>query len=179
MHYCLMLFTKDCPTKDCIEKLMSPYDCENNQDGNPIPQFTWDWYEIGGIYNGQIKLKVDKDSEKYNWKHIDIKGRNGTLFWSHLLSNIKRFDPFFSEEHYYKSLGFRDNFLYVDGAFVEDILNFNELNCFAFMTEDGQVYSRGWRNGRTIVNNDDFKEKLEIQKEKSKDLFITIIDCHI
>lgn len=178
MYYCLMLFTKDCPTEDYISKLMAPYNWENSQDNKSFPQFTWDWYEIGGRYNGQIKLKVDENSEKYKWKYIDGQGRNGRLFWSYLLSNMKRSVRFFREESFYNSIGFRDGYLYVDGAPVKDILNFDELGCYTFMTEDGEAYSKEWWDGETIIENKDFKDRLKSQKEKSQDLFVTIIGYH-
>ena len=178
MHYCLMLFTKDCPTEDYISKLMAPYSWENSQDNKSFPQFTWDYYEIGGRYNGQIKLKVNENDEKYRWEYTDAQGRNGHLFWSYLLNEYKRSIPFFREENFYNSMGFVDGYLYVDGAPVKDILNFDELSCYAFMTEDGEVYSKEWWDGETIIENKDFEDRLKSQKEKSQDLFVTIIDYH-
>ncbi len=178
MHYCLMLFTKDCPTEDYISKLMAPYDCENSQDNKSFPQFTWDWYEIGGRYNGKIKLKVDENSEKYKWQYIDAKGRNGCLFWSYLLKKLQRCSPFFREENFYNSMGCKDGYLYVDGAPVKDILNFDELSCYTFMTEDGQAYSKDWWDGKAFIVNNDFEDRLKSQKDKSQDLFVTIIDYH-
>jgi hypothetical protein len=173
-----MLFTKDCPTEDYISKLMAPYNWENSQDNKSFSRFTWDWYEIGGRYNGKIKLKINENDKKYKWEYIDARGRNGHLFWSYLLNEYKRYIPFFREENFYNSMGFMDGYLHVDGAPVKDILNFDELSCYAFMTEDGEAYSKDWWDGETIIENKDFEDRLKSQKEKSQDLFVTIIDYH-
>ncbi|MCM1468386.1 MAG: hypothetical protein NC086_09575 [Alistipes sp.] len=185
MHYCLMLFTKEFPAKQKIEKMMKKYAWDNNhsETHDEYPQFTYDWYEIGYRYNGTIKLKFDADSEKYRWKYSEINSRNGRLFWSYLLNEIEknlRNHFMCHEEFYFYSMGANDGFLYVDGAWIEDITNFEELNCYTFMTDDGEAYSRDWWNGDTHINNEDFAERLKSAKDKAKveNQFVTIIDYH-
>ena len=185
MHYCLMLFTKDCPSKNDIDNIMQKYNYDNvySDDEKEIeyPQFTYDWYEIGGRYNGDIKLKVDKENEIYKWQYFVRKKRNGRLFWSYLLSEMEEFSKksfMYNEENYFCSMGFRDGFLYVDGAKISDILNYEDLDCYTFIGIDGEAYSREWWNGKDFIQNEDFEERLMNEKEKSKDLFITIIDYH-
>lgn len=58
MHYCTLLITKEFPTDEAISDIMRPYYeelVEYDDNGNRIgerPVFLWDWYKIGGRYNG-------------------------------------------------------------------------------------------------------------------------------
>lgn len=97
MHYCLLLITKEMPLEDRISEILKPYDEENlecDETGEiiPFPIFTYDWWEIGGRYSGKLKLKIDNNDEKYDWKYIS--DRNKKLFHSKLLTdlqNLRRF----------------------------------------------------------------------------------------
>lgn len=147
------------------------------------PQFTYDWYQIGGRYNGSIKLKINKETEMYNWGFYNSNPRNGRLFWSYLLNKMEEFSQksiMYSEENYFSSMGENDGFLYVDGAWIQDIMNFDEQDCYTFMTDDGQAYSRSWWNGKAWIPNNDFEEQLKSAKDKAKEenQFVTIIDYH-
>lgn len=184
MRYCLMLFTKEFPTKEKIDNMMKKYTWGNNHSENhdEYPQFTYDWYQIGGRYNGSIKLKVVLEDEKYRWQYYAREPRNGRLFWSFLLNDMQRNmkTALYDEGKYLCSMGANDGFLYVDGAWIADILNFDEQDCYTFMTADGEAYSRKWWNGDDFIPNDDFEEKLKFAKDKAKEenQFVTIIDYH-
>lgn len=74
MHYCVHLLTKELPTENQIAEILQPYNgvefWENIPEDMPYEEvehlpFTWDWYQIGGRYKAQLKLKVDE-----NDKHI-------------------------------------------------------------------------------------------------------------
>lgn len=185
MHYCLALFTKEIPSKNYIRSLMDKYHEDNvygeDEDNIVYPQFIWDWYQIGGRYSAQIKLRIDEDDEKYRWRFYSREKRNGRLFWSYTLNELEDFSKnsfMYREEEHYASMGYRDGFLYVDGAKISDIKNMEEVSCFTFLNEDGEAYSREWWNGEEFVKNEDFEEKFKQQMEFSKDMFLTIIDYH-
>ena len=62
MHYCLLLITKEFPTKEEIGRIMRPYDTENPEryDGTaemPPLWFSFDGYYIGGIYHDRMHHK--------------------------------------------------------------------------------------------------------------------------
>lgn len=151
-----------------------------DKENGIYPQFTWDWYEIGGRYSGQIKMKVDMDNDDYEWKYYAKQRRNGRLFWSYLLNDFEHQTkyPFYREEDYFNSMGFRDGFMYVDGAKMSDITNINDIGCYTFIDANGEAYSREYWNGDNFIANDDFEERLQAQIDKSQDLFLTIIDYH-
>lgn len=184
MHYCLMLFTKEFPTKEKIDNMMKKYTWGNNHSENhdEYPQFTYDWYQIGGRYNGNIKLKFVLEDEKYRWQYYAREPRNGRLFWSFLLNDMQQHmkNLLYDEGEYLCSMGANDGFLYVDGAWIVDIINFEEQDCYTFMTNEGEAYSREWWNGDDFISNDDFEEKLKAAKDKvqEEDQFVTIIDYH-
>ena len=148
MHYCTLLITKEFPSDEVILNIMSPYDESRDDDGDrtgDYPIFQWDWYQVGGRFNGSLKLKVDKDDEKYEWKYIIREDRNKRLFHSYLLTKMKDFaksNILYAEEDYFKTMGLRDGFLYVDGAKISDLLNFDEVECCICIDKDGNAIAR-------------------------------------
>lgn len=184
MHYCLALFTQELPSKSKIDSIMRKYNCEevyNDEENIVYPQFTYDWYEIGGRYAGQIKLKVDEDNEEYKWRYGIREPRNGRLFWSYLLNELENFSNksfVYREEDYFSTMGYRDGYILVDGAKISDILNMDDIGCFTFIDSEGNAYSREWWNGSKFIKNDDFEERLKSVIDNSKDMYLTIIDYH-
>lgn len=97
MHYCVHLLTKELPTENQIAEILQPYNgvefWENIPEDMPYEEvehlpFTWDWYQIGGRYQAQLKLKVDENDNTYNWMWCEHNPRNGRLFWCSLLSTL-------------------------------------------------------------------------------------------
>lgn len=120
MHYCLHLLTDKLPDKDKIAEIMKPYNSEelvysNSENDAQIiyPVFTWDYYQIGGRYKAELKLKADmrdyENSKYYNWGYYDRQDRNGRLFLSSLLFTLKEnITPsfMFNEEDWFMNMGF-------------------------------------------------------------------------
>lgn len=188
MHYCLLLITKDFPTHEVIDKALEPYSeeefCAQEEENEDIkcPLFLWDYWEVGGRYDGALKLKVDDADEKYRWQIYSRDGRNGKLFLSHLLSDIEEYASnrkpnYFREEDYYNTMGACDNFLRVDGAFIDDLLNFDEVQCCLCIDKDGKPYAREYYDGEW-KDNDNFDNELSAVKSDSKGCYATIIDIH-
>lgn len=186
MHYCVLLITKELPSESKIEKILQPYDYKNvkydeetDELLTPRPIFTYDWYQIGGRYTGLLKLKIDESDEYYNWKFDSNEGRNKRLFYSKLLSKLQKANgTIFFEEDYYSSMGSRDGFLYVDGAKIDDLLNFDDVNCFICIDSNENVIVRETWDGHNFIEDEQFDEKLAKIKENSKGMFATILDIH-
>lgn len=181
MHYCLLLITKEMPSENRISEILKPYDEENwkcDKSGEVIsfPIFTYDWWEIGGRYSGKLKLKIDNNDEKYDWEYIS--NRNKKLFHSKLLTDLQKSKKILFENIYYRSMGSRDGFLYVDGARIDDLLNFDEIDCFVCIDFDENVIARETWNGHAFIKDEDFDKKLAEIKAKSKGMFATILDIH-
>lgn len=188
MHYCALLITKDLPSENKISEIMQPYyegnaeyDKGTEKRINPYPVFEWDWYKIGGRYNGSLKLKVDMEDTYYDWKYMARDDRNKRLFYSYLLTEMKNFAGntfMYREENYYSSMGMCDGFLYVDGARIDDLINFNDVDCYICIDSYGNAIARETWNGTTFVKDDQFDKKLAEIKSKSKGCFITVLDIH-
>lgn len=181
MHCCLLLITREMPSENRISEILKPYNEENlecDETGEIIsfPIFTYDWWEIGGRYSGKLKLKIDNNDEKYDWKYIS--DRNKKLFHSKLLTDLQKSKKILFENIYYRSMGSRDGFLYVDGARIDDLLNFDEIDCFVCIDFDKNVIARETWNGHAFIKDEDFDKKLAEIKAKSKGMFATILDIH-
>lgn len=196
MHYCCLLFTEKIPTHDEIDKIMKPFsdeevykDYEEDDDGNPIgekpnyPAFMWDYWLIGGRYNGLLKLKVDLDensynNEKYKWQFCE--DRNGVLFHSYLISEMQKDIPkwLYSEDKYYNAMGYIDGFLCVDGADIDDLLDFDKFGCYCYVDLDGSTNSRERWDGYNFIENPNFDAQLAEQKLKCRGKFVTVLDIH-
>ena len=194
MHYCVHLLTKELPTKDEIEKIMQPYNSEivyGNSDGEGkminYPIFTWDWYEIGGRYKAALKLKVGEEEDDENWEYYRWKywsqERNGRLFWSSLLSTLKKYITprfVFQEEEWFMNMGFADGHILVDGARQRDVLNLDTLGCYICILPDKSVIARSswnWNSGK-IIEDENFDQKYKREISDNMDGFITVLDIH-
>lgn len=191
MHYCVHLLTKELPSEEEIKEIMQPYNDDvvyGNEDEEKeivYPAFTWDWYQIGGRYKARIKMKADdEDSENrnyYNWNFYDRNERNGRLFWSSLLSTLKKYITpsfMFHEEDWFMNMGFKDKYILVDGARQKDVLNLNEIECYIVVLPDGSAIARESWNGKEFIEDKDFDEKHKKALEDNMDGFITILDIH-
>ena len=186
MHYCVHLLTKKLPTKKEIEKIMEPYSESVIYGGNEDkdvkePTFTWDWFQIGGRYSAYLKLKVDLGDEHYGWRWVFNEKRNGRLFWSMLLNVLeKNVKPslIYREEEYFPCMGIRDGYILVDGAKQADILNIDEMDCFACVLADGSAIARESWNGDDWIKDEDFDKKYKKAIEDNMDGFLTVLDIH-
>lgn len=75
-------------------------------------------------------------------------------------------------------MGSRDGFLYVDGAKIDDLLNFDNVNCFICIDSNENVIVRETWDGHNFIEDKQFDEKLAKIKENSKGMFATILDIH-
>lgn len=191
MHYCIHLFTKALPTEGEIQSILSPYNSElyySDEDGNEresmeCPAFTWDWYQIGGRYQGRLSLKVDENDDEYEWRFYSKEPKEGRLFHSMLLKRIKEHFPTYAahEEDYFGYLGYLDKepHLKVDGAKISDLLNnFEDLGCFGFIDLDGKAYSRERWDGKHFIEDTDFDKRYQEKLKEYSDCFLTVIDIH-
>lgn len=187
MHYCALLITKEFPTKETIERIMKPFSEEDfykdeASETRERPAFLWDWYQIGGRYNGRLKLKYgEENTAKYNWSFYAREPRNGRQFWSYLLTKMydmgnRLFRP--AEEDFFPTMGSLDGFLRVDGALIADILNIDDIGCYIYIDKDGNAYAREVWDGNEWHEHPGFDEKLKQIIADSADCWATVIDIH-
>ena len=187
MHYCCMVFTKEFPTQSVLEKVLKPFNSsdvyDQPEETRVYPAFTWDWWQVGGRYEGAFKLKIEENSEKYKWNYYEREPRNGRLFRSALLDKMKEWAKnvpfsFFREEEWFGTMGSRDGFIRVDGAFCADIINLQEESCYCMVDCNGNGFSRESWDGNNWNKNDDFDNQLEKIKAECSDCYVCIVDLH-
>lgn len=187
MHYKCLLFTKEFPTEEMISDILRPFNEDviyANCDGGSVPfVIAWDWYRIGGRYNGSLKLDVasQENMKKYGINYYSQNSRNGRLFWSYLLTKMNgRPKPgtLSFEEDYFNSMGCRDGWLYVDGGAVSDITNIYEVGCYCFVDSNGEPFSRSIWDGNNHVETENFDKMLHETITKNNDGFVTVVDLH-
>lgn len=179
MHYCIHLLTKTIPTEEEIAKILQPFHYDNiGEDNDPV--FTYETCMIGGRYKGKIKLKVDEKDEYYEWKSYIREGRNGKKFWSILLATLNKYIKphcFYDEADWYNNMGLRNGYILVDGAKIKDILNLDDLGCYAYILPNGEVFARtNWRE--SCVENEEFDIRHRQALSDNMDGFLTILDIH-
>ena len=191
MHYCCLVFTKEFPTDEVLHRVLAPYDENELDERSELPQpFSFDWFEVGGRYNGKLKLRVDESTwDKYRLIYFEREPRAGRLFRSSLLETMARFrrhDHILPrEEDFFGSMGFRDDFLYVDGGPVNDMINLNDggTDCFCFvdaMDEEQTTSAREMFVNYEWVKDEEFDDKVKEVTEKAKrdDCYICVVDLH-
>ena len=186
MHYCVLLFTEKLPTKEEIGKILEPY---NDEHTDALPTFTWDWWQIGGRYSAYLKLNAKDNDDKYRWMYYD-KDKNGRLFHSFLLNEIREHqnpNDIFSvnENMALLSMGYRDGYIYVDGAKISDLIDFykdddydNELLGYICIDTDGKAIARSTWDGNNFVDNPNYDKQAREMKRRNKDHYVTILDIH-
>ena len=207
MHYCLTLITKELPSEEEIglalerfneEEIYKDIEDENGNitclyDGLTKQEkmekypFTWDWWQVGGRYGGRIKYKIQEDDYKFYNHNICNK-----KFKSQFFDDIQKYyqSPFgrsiktneIDECDFVQYLGLCDDFIYCDGAKIQDIQNIEHIkDDFGYCIYDSIndiAYARKVWNGDTYIETENYAEKVRNIIENNADGFLTIIDIH-
>lgn len=190
MHYSLLVLTEKLPTKKDLDKILAPYNDDKLYDEkndttlvdtltseemlSKFP-FTWDWYQIGGRYGGNIKYKMDADDYKYYNHNLNHKKFISTFF-----DNLQKKDTFFDECNYAQYLGTHDNIIYCDGAYIKSIKNIKALKDFGcyIIDKNKKVFYREAWNGNEFIKNKNYSNELVKILDEQGDCFLTILDIH-
>jgi len=190
MHYCVFVYTKEFPTDEAIEKALKPYKYKDGgyDDGEKRPLFTWDWWQVGGRYGGKFKLDISDNARKEKYKILEYTRhrRSGMIFRSAYLEKTTYgiFDTErnkLSEDEAIQYCGMRDGYIYVDGAWANDIKNLMDEadNCWAVIDTDGSAIARDHWNGTEWKDDDQFSDKAKAIAMKNKaDTYVTVVDIH-
>lgn len=192
MHYCFLIFTKERPNENVLENIMKPYNSESFYDSeeSEYPEFTWDYYLVGGRYDSKLKFDFNKHYEDQSEMDFSRQTRNHIAFDSSILDKIKDnysskygYDKF-DEVDYFGAMGYDDGFIRVDGCKIKDLHDTQDKNIgFGFIGIDGFAYSREWYSGNQenpFVKRLDYEEKLfeAWDKAEKEDGYVTVIDIH-
>ena len=190
MHYCVFVYTKEFPTDEAIGKALKPYKYKDGgyDDGEQRPLFTWDWWQVGGRYGGKFKLDISNSAQKEKYKILEYTRfrRSATIFRNaYLEKTTYGFDEFnrnkMPEDEALQYCGTRDGYIYVDGAWANDIKNLTDEadNCWAVIDTDGTAIAREHWDGTYWKDDGRFPEKAKaIAVKNSADAFVTVVDIH-
>ena len=178
---------RDKSDKECWKLMADGYTTDEN--GNIYttynPQSKWDWYEVGGRWDGDLlvngkhlnsarigEIDFSLDEDVYN---------KSLRFWdvaiSHEPAELNEiYLPFFGEQYYLDYYGDRETYARRQATFTTH----------AVITPDGKWHERGktyWfgLSGETPDEGADWDEHYLERFIKNADpkLMMTIVDCHI
>ena len=162
------------------------------EDGNEYstynPESRWDWWEIGGRWGGSLR---DYNGEYHNtlkianWDYNYISPKavsHHSRFWEIAVEGAEptetekeKYFIFYSKEYYLKKYGNKSNY-------IKSMLTFST---YALLTPDGEWLEPGKMGWWGISGADPVDEGLWERDFTSlidtfdRDMYITIVDCHI
>lgn len=199
VHFKCHLYTRAFPSDNEIETALYRFDEDHISDDDQQPVFHYDWYQVGGRYGGKLKLnmKTQDGVDKYETGYLVRYRRAGRLFRCNLLEKTTRGildheswkERKADESEALNYCGMRDEILYVDGAWIPDLVNADEIadQCFCVVGPDGEALARRTRDAFSMNMDDEtyekqskaFDEKVrEMHKQWETDCYLTVIDMH-
>lgn len=192
MHFCLYLYTHDFPTDKVIKQALAPYyeyaaDEEIIEDRPQV--IKWDGYVIGGRYGGKLQLRMNTEigADKYEFGQYLKLRRAGRLFRHTLLERVALemstgYDPVrVYEDDVLCYMGARTGALWVDGAWIPDLRNLNQIadQAFCVIDADGRASARQTYTRGEWVYDEHFDDKLLAIADKNKNnCYLTVLDLH-
>lgn len=193
MHFSIVVITKEFPTDDVLSKVLDPFDEETfyeKHEGENIkeedyPIFLMDYWQVGGRYGGNIKLKIDYEDQEYRWQFYakENQYRAGRLFRSKMCEGLDREKVYFeaTEDVLRAYMGSADGYIRVDGCKVKDVIDFEKTvidDSYSFIGKDGEAYARTSWNGNDFIKDEQYEEKVREAIKDVQDCYVTIVDCH-
>lgn len=202
MHFCIAVITDQFPTDDVLGQKLAPYDenafysqfedreeIEEEIDKAQRPLFMWDYWQIGGRYGGQLKLKIDEKDPEYQWRCYIKEPRAGRLYRSKMIeTHFNSKDAYGNrlfrnmEEDTYRYLGYDDGYIRVDGCRIRDAIDFENtvIDSFGFIGKDGTVYLREYWDGNDWIEIEDeeYEEKVRSAIQGIEDCYACFVDIH-
>lgn len=178
---------RDKPDEECWAMMADGYttDEEENIYTTCNPQAKWDWYEIGGRWNGYLRVKGKRtDSARIADIDfgLDVEVYEKSLrFWDVAVEHkparpAEKFFTIFKEDYYLEYYGDRETFARRRATFTTH----------AVITPDGEWHERGetgWFgcSSETPEEGANWDENYLERFIKNADpkLMLTIVDCHI
>ena len=151
------------------------------------PNAKWDWWEIGGRWHNELRLKQGEKCNQAQLKDIDLSSDVEALakarrFWEVCVEgqpiaedeNPEDFRSFFRKKYYIDQFGDKETYARRTTGFT----------CWAFVAPNGEWYENGqmgWfaANDATKESRDRFALELENILKSDPNLWLTIVDCHI
>ena len=164
------------------------YDEDGNELSTYNPNSKWDWYTVGGRWDGIIKTKDGDMVNECLASEIDLncdkdKYNHAIRFWEVVVEekpleageSKEDFDSFYNKDYYLSK--YTDKYAYAKNA--------ASFRTYAFLTPDGVWHEpgeMGWFGMSTddAESNDRYEEEFEKMLEELEDTdMLHVVDCHI
>lgn len=150
MHYSTLIITAKEPTEADIERILEPFNEMTYYD--KISELE----EKYGVYGAEEVCKF-VERPIFTWDWYEIGGRWQAAF------------------------EIRNEGGKVDIAPIDDLVNFDEVRTFNCIDDvNGDVITQEYWNGKELIDDDDYFNKLAAIKErnKGKGYYVTMVDIH-
>lgn len=153
----------------------------NDDEGNAIscynPNSKWDWYVIGGRWDGLIETKEAKELNYARIKDILFKKE----FSETEVENFKKqYNKLISEGDFYKPEYYQKRY-----PTLESYIDSRNFSTYAILDEEGKWHEAGqmgWfgTSCSTPEEQKNFKDNyMNIINAQDKDSWLVVVDCHI
>lgn len=151
------------------------------------PNAQWDWWEIGGRWHNELRLKQGEMCDQAQVKDVDFSLNAEALakarrFWAVYVDgqplaedeNPESFRSFYRREYFLEQFGDAE-------TYAASVAGFS---CWAFVTPDGEWHENGrmgWfgAHDATRESRDSFSREWQEMLNGDPELWLTIVDCHI
>ena len=163
------------------------YDEEGNELSTYNPKSKWDWYSIGGRWDGYFNLKNggNANSAKISdiiWEGTEEAKKNAARFWDVVVDGAEQTEEEKKEHAFFTLYGKQH---YIDRFKTkEEYIERATFTCpYAVLTNDGDWVAPGEMHWFSSDETDE--AQLEYEKwfkkfiDEHQDYYITLVDCHI
>lgn len=194
-YYCQLLQLEDKTDEEIYQYYREGEDEDlYDEDGNELstynPDSKWDWFSIGGRWDGYFKLKdaaeTNGNSAKISdiiWEGTEEEKKAAARFWEVVVEGAEktkeeeedhfRFFSIYNKEYYKKRFSSKEE--YVERA---------TFSCpYAIVTPEGEWVAPGEMHWFSSSETDE--QQAEYEKwfkkfiDEHQDYYITLVDCHI
>ena len=161
------------------------YDSDGNELTTYNPDSKWDWYDIGGRWDGLLKDKNGNHFNSVQLKDLDTSPtkeeiENAKNFWEVVVEGKptlekEKFWSIYSKDYFLENYQTKENYIKETTSFTT----------YALLTPDGKWLEpgkMGWW-GISLATKEDEKNWYQnfetLLKSFDQDYYITIVDCHI
>ena len=190
IEYVTKTYLKKCAMSDeeLYDEITKDYDSEYiDKDGNILstynPKSKWDWYTIGGRWNGCIPLKEPCNSNTI--KLTNIAWGNDVNIDDYLKAHPElktQYEKLIKDGDFYTAEYYQKRYPTIDD-FVNNKKNFTT---YAVLTPDGEWHEPG-RMGWFSISDASTEDEINWSNNYYKDFvepylengYLTLVDCHI
>ena len=178
---------RDMSDAECLEFMADGYttDEQGNIYSTYNPKSKWDWYEVGGRWNGYLRTKNGKVNEarisEIDFSPDEEEFKTALRFWDVVIDHApalpdEKFFSIYNEQYYRDFYGDRETFARVRADFTTHAV----ITPNGFWHERGSMGWFGMSSETPEEGLDWYEHYLErFIKDADPALIVTVVDCRI